>query len=319
MKRIKDSKYRFRQGVAKKPSEKRIEKVKGRKLASFHYLLAYATLPWNHYGFKPVFSFVFGPVVTKFFLPQYLQKMHLAHYPVKHVDHQLDEKVPFKPDHLYIYLDFLNIWIRPISMLIKRFGLINGSKLGGEFLKYINYCYHEAFKMYSISMTTTYRPRCALPSIKRIRSADPHFMCVPSLHIAIVCLCFSFYRMLFEREGFTQEEKNLWNSELFGRAVEIGETVLYIKQHSVNCIPAALYMMTRITPELFNPAMAVEFIDSLFVNADDVAEEDKKKIHSHIHFMYERLLLEGTQDEEWFEPVVRWLNEYEPYTPFYAS
>ena len=211
MKRIKDSKYRFRQGVAKKPSEKRIEKVKGRKLASFHYLLAYATLPWNHYGFKPVFSFVFGPVVTKFFLPQYLQKMHLAHYPVKHVDHQLDEKVPFKPDHLYIYLDFLNIWIRPISMLIKRFGLINGSKLGGEFLKYINYCYHEAFKMYSISMTTTYRPRCALPSIKRIRSVT-HTLCAYQAFTLQSFACASVSTECFLKEKVSRRKKKTYGT-----------------------------------------------------------------------------------------------------------
>ncbi len=318
MKKNKDPKYPFRQGIAKQPSEKRIEKVKGRKLADFHFMTAYATLPWNHYGFGPVFGFAFGPVIWKFFVPQFLEKIHLAHYPVKHVDHALDEKVPFKPEHLHIYMDFINVWIRPIAMLIKRFGIINGSKLGGEFLRYLTYSYNEAFKMYSTSMTTTYRPACDLPSIKRLRGADPHFMCVPSLHIAIVCLCFSFYRMLFERENFTQEEKDLWNKELFGRAVEIGETVLYIKQHSVNCIPAALYMMTRIAPELFNPSMAVEFINALFVNVDDVEEEDKKKIHEHIHFMYERLLLEGAMEDNWVTPVARWLDAYEPYTPFYA-
>ena len=315
----KKSIYPFKQGHARQPSAKRIQKVCNRDLSSFHYMTAYSTVPWNHWGFGPVFGFVFGPVVFKFFLPQYFQKIHLLHKPVKHVDHELDEKVPFKPEHLPIYMDFVNVWIRPISMLVHRFGIINGSKLGGEFLRYITMTYREAYKLYSVSFTTTYRPASDIKAIKRLRRADPHYMCVPSLHIAIVCLCFSFYRMLFERENFTEQETKKWNDELFKRAVEIGETVLYIKQHSVNCIPAALYMMTKLTPEFFTPLQATEFINALFVDADDVTPEDKQKIHAHISFTYERFLLEGALEDDWTVPVLRWLNEYKPHTPFYAE
>ena len=317
MKNKETSKYPFKRGNAKKPSQKRIDKVKDRDLSSFHYMTAYATVPWNHWGFGPVMKYVFGPVVFKFFLPQYFEKIHLLHIPVKHVDHELDEKVPFRTDRLSIYMDFVNVWIRPITMLIHRYGIWNGSKLAGEYLCYIRLAYEEAWKMYKKCFTTTYRPASDNPKILKLRRADPHYMCVPSLHISIVCLCFSFYRMLFEREGFTEEEKQKWNKELFSRAIEIGETVLYIKQHSVNCIPAALYMLTRITPEFFTPEQATEFIDALFVNANDVSEENKKRIHSHINFMYERLLLEGTMEDDWTVPVMRWLENYEPHTPSY--
>ena len=311
-------KYPFRKGIAKKPSQKRIDKVKNRDLSSFHYMTSYLTIPWNKYGFGPVVGFVFGPVVFKFFLPQFLQKIHIFKKPVKHVDHKLDETVPFKPEHIGVYMDFVNVWVRPTAMLVHRFGPVQGAKLTGEFMRYITMAYNEAYRVYKVCMTTTYRPACDVPSIVRLRKSDPHYMCVPSLHISIVCLCFSFYRMLFDREEFTEEEKTKWNAELYKRALEIGETVLYIKQHSVNCIPAALYMVTRIIPELFNTIDAINFINDLFNDATDVTEDNKRNLKAHIQFMYERFLLEGTMEEDWTVPILRWINSYEPYTPFYA-
>ena len=204
-------------------------------------------------------------------------------------------------------------------MLVKRFGIRDGSKLSTEFIRYLSLTYDEAYSLYDISFTTTYRPASNKRSIKLLRRADPHFMCVPSLHIAIMCLCIGFYKMLFSREHFSVKESTKWLDEIKTRAVEIGETVLYLKQHSVNCIPAALYMMTRITPELFTPADAVDYIDRLFANSKDVNPQDRKKINTHIHTMYERLLLEGCSCDDWKEPVLRWLDDYQPFTPSYAN
>ena len=310
--------YPYRKGSVCSPTEKRISRIENRPIASFSCLTAYATVPWRHYGRGPLLHFVFNSVAWKFFLPQFMQKTKLRHTPVKHVDHELDEKVPFRPDHLKIYMDFINTWIRPISMLVKRFGASGGTKLGAEFIRYLNLAYDEAYSLYRISFTTTSRPKTDNASVKRLRRADPHFMCVPSLHIAIMCLCIGFYKMLFKREHFTQSESDFWLNEIKRHATAIGESVLYLKQHSVNCIPAALYMMTRITPELFTPEDAVEFIDSLFARASDVKESDRKKINAHIHVMYERLLLEGCTSEDWKEPVLRWLKDYHPFTPSYA-
>lgn len=313
-KKEKDDRFPFRIGTVKKPSQKRIDSVKNRALSSFNVLYCYVTMLPQPVSLCATLSFV-KSVILHFFLPQYFQKIRLAHYPVKSVDHALDQKVPFKPEHIWCYLDFINIWIRPIAMLLHRFGIVGGAKLGAEFLKYIKLTYDEAWKLYSQSMTTTVRPFCTVRAIKNIRRADPHFMCVPSLHIAIVCLCFSFYRMLFEREDFSEEEKQKWNTELYKRALEIGETVLYVKQHSVNCIPAALYMLTRIVPELFCPKDACDFISSLFKGASDVPPADREEIISYMQFMYERFLLEGSSEENWTFPIIHWLTTYTPFVP----
>ena len=308
--------YRF--GKVKHPSEKRISKARGKKLADFNVLYAYFTIP-----FRIPSIFVLPPflhtVIWYFFLPQYFRKIKLTRTPIKHVDHALDEKVPFRPDYVGKYMDFINIWIRPLSMLMHRFGTIQGAPLCAEWLRYLTLVYHEAMRIYKVSMTTTYRPKTDSKKMKALYAADPHYMCVPSLHIIIVCLTFSFYRMIFEREGFTDEEKAMWNKELFDCASGIGETVLYVKQHSVNCIPAALYMLTRIVPELFTSETVEEFISSLFANVDDIPKEDCEKIQGHIRSTFERFKLAGEGESDWTVPILSWLSEYEAHTPYYAE
>ena len=126
-------------------------------------------------------------------------------------------------------------------------------------------------------------------------------------------------KMLFKREDFTEQEIEMWNKELFERAVDIGETVLYIKQHSVNCIPAALYMLTRIVPELFTSETVEEFIGSLFANVDDIPKEDCEKIQGHIRSTFERFKLAGEGESDWTVPILSWLSEYEAHTPYYAA
>ena len=75
----------------------------------------------------------------------------------------------------------------------------------------------------------------------------------------------------------------------------------------VDAVDLLSYMLDEIGVE------GIEIEDHL-----PLSEEDKKKIHEHIHFMYERLLLEGAMEDNWVTPVARWLDAYEPYTPFYA-
>lgn len=310
--------YPYRYGKVKSPSEKRIAKVKGKKLTDFNILYCYATIPFR---FPSIFALppFFHAVLWDFFFPQYFRKLKLTRTPIKHVDHALDEKVPFRPDYVGRYMDFINIWIRPMAMIMHRFGTIQGAPLCAEWLRYITLAYHEAMSMYRISMTTTYRPKTDSKKMRALYAADPHYMCVPSLHIAIVCLTYSFYRMIFERENFTEEEKRQWNKELFDCASGIGETVLYVKQHSVNCIPAALYMLTKIVPELFTAEMADEFIESLFEHMDDIERSDVEQIREHIRFTFERFMLSGAEDTDWTAPVRTWLSGYEAHTPYYAQ
>lgn len=283
-----------------------------RKLSEFSVARAYFNILCSFIGIGFIFPFILT-VIGKFFLLQYFEKIHLFKIPVKNVDHELDSRVPFREDLSPVYMDFINYWIRPLSMLIKKFGHFKGLHLCREFVTALRKTYSSAYSLYRISLTTTVRPKPKTKQVKAIQKVDPHYCCVPSLHIAIIVLTISFYRMLFEREDFTTNERENWNRELYEKGIAIAESVLYMKQHSVNCIPAAIYMMTKITPELMNEELAKKMISDLFTNAPDVKKEDGEKIRAYIRQFYSNLLSESSHCKDWTKPILDWLESYEPF------
>jgi len=111
-------------------------------------------------------------------------------------------------------------------------------------------------------------------------------------------------------------------------ALAISQAILFVKQHSVNCIPAALYAMTRFNPELFPQEEAEKFIALLFSPApvsDNIPkkcrvhpcaspstklnETDITLIKSHILSMYRRFLAEGKTVQFWGEPILNFLRK----------
>lgn len=291
----------------KKVSQKRIEKISKRKLRSFSYIAPWILLPLGYSSHKACIH-VLKSVYKNFIKLQADEKKGKTHIPVIYVDTPVDDKIPFTPEKVSTYLDFVPYFISPLSMLIKRFGLKKARPMCAEYLDFIAELYENASSIYRFCMTTTHRPNyTANKKFAFIYRNDPHYLCVPSLHICIVAGCYSYFRELFEKEDFTPNEKKQWNEELFNGAVSIADSVLYVKQHSVNCIPSALYMMTTLFPHRFTIHDAVHFIDSLFTVEKNFSEEDRKEIIAHIHFMYERLLLEDANSDDWHEPVRRWL------------
>lgn len=258
---------------------------------------------------KAFFKYI-GTVMNDFFFLQFSVKFGFKKIPILNVDHQLDQTVPFTPDKVSVYLDFVAFWVRPLGYIGRRFGKEAQAKYTAEFLYLVDLCYRDAAEVYRFRMTTTKRPHYHRGSFLTIHLFDPHFLCVPSLHVIIVVLAYTFYRKAFAELGMEEKEMAILNKELFDGAVAITETVLYIKQHSVNCIPAALYAMTRITPEEVTPTEVMRFIDHLFVNAPAVAPENVVKIRAHISDLYEELFLEGCHDTSWITPLQRWLNAY---------
>ena len=280
-------------------------------LKSYSPLIAYRTLLFRPSTCGTIFKYLYV-VVKDFFLLQFLQAVHITHRPVIHVDHPLDDKIPFTPSKIDIYLDFINYWIRPLSMLIKKFGAKKAAPYAKEWVEAITLAYSQASRMYRHCMSTTNRPdyRETL-QFRQVHALDPHLLCVPSLHISICAMVVVFYRKLFAIEDFTQEEKVTWSKELYEGANAISETVLYVKQHSVNCIAGAYYMVTKLFKDMMTPSDAIMFTQSLFADAQDVKKEDVEAIHNHISFTYERFLLEGAFEDDWFGSILRWINTYE--------
>jgi hypothetical protein len=256
-----------------------------------------------------------GTVLKDFFFLQFSVKWGWRRIPVVRVDHPLDNHVPFRPELAALYIDFINFWIRALSMMLTRLGTKRALPHVARFFHLLTVAYKEAARMYRSSMTTTVLPPCEDKLIRKIRSVDPHLLCVPSLHVLIVVLTFAFYRDLFRtateefREaGVAPEDLARYERELRLGAVSIIETVLYVKQHSVNCVPAALYALCRVFPDFLTIDDAVSVINSLFCNSPDIS--NPAEILVHMNFQFERFLLEGYYSADWTDPVKRWILGY---------
>lgn len=286
------------------------EKMKYLPLKNNSIFRAYFFVILNPKSFWALLCFL-RTVAFDFFILQFMVKWGFKKVVIVDVDHPLDEKVPFEPTKLPIYLDFINFWVRPMSFMIKRFGVKKSIPYCISYLQAIERCYAEAARMYRFRMSTTKRPSAkACRKFRMIHILDPHYLCVPSLHVTIVNLAYNFFRDSFRALSMPEDEIDFYTKELYDGAIEITETVLYVKQHSVNCIPAALYMCLGILQERFSVVDSVNFIEKLFVRSKDIQDDDKKKIQEHIHFLFEQLLLEGSVEDDWTIPVKRWILSY---------
>jgi hypothetical protein len=252
-----------------------------------------------------------GTVLRDFFWLQFSVKWGRRAIPIVDIDHPLDEEVPFAPEKVGAYLDFIAFWIRPLGYLGRRFGERAQRRYTVEFLRLIDRCYREAAEVYRFRMSTTRRPRHYRGRFLVIQLFDPHYLCVPSLHVMIVVLAYTFYRRAFAELGVTGAEADALDRELFGGAVEITETVLYIKQHSVNCIPAALFAMSRITPEDVPASEVASFVDRLFADAPLLAGDAPDRIRAYVRDTFGRLSDAGEGDDDWTPTVRQFLLDYE--------
>lgn len=318
-----------------------------RKVGTFGVPVAFFNALFHRKTAYELFRYL-GNAISRFFVPQFAVKFKMRKIPVVHVDHELDYKVPFCPLRIRIYLNFLNLWISPLSFILRRVGAKKAIPYCARMIKMVDECYLWAYEMYRFRMTTTNRPMSKVPrkvagNFHMIRTWDPHYMCVPSLHIAIVVLTYSYFRTVFKEIGLTEEEQKSYNEELYKNAVEIAETVLYVKQHSVNCIPAAVYMMRCSSSEFFSEEDAQIFINDLFARPnldfeENVSDFDGEKIREHIRFLYAQFSQEGEKvkrgelsaegceyvlgkkdtligDFDWSMPLRKWILTYKAYNP----
>jgi hypothetical protein len=191
--------------------------------------------------------------------------------------------------------------------------------------------YAFAAEAYRKNFSTTDRPfYIARPRFFLIHLVDPHLMCVPSLHVMVAIHTWTKFAAMLRSLG-EAENCAAQIEEMKRGALAITQAILFVKQHSVNCIPAALYAMTRFDAELFPPEAAEAFAGMLFeppppafsqtlfanysvrpsaaprtaLPAQDIAE-----IKAHIIGMYRRFLAEGrTAEQSWKEPLLKFLRQ----------
>jgi len=219
-------------------------------------------------------------IFFNFFFRQYRAALLPGRVPVSRVDHPLDEKIPFAPSWVTIYLDFVSFWVRMLSFLLRGFGRRAFGHVR-EFIAAMGKLYAFAAETYSRNFSTTDRPfYIARPRFFLIHLADPHLMCVPSLHVMVVILTYTKFAAILRSLG---EAENLSSQieEVKRGALAISQAILFVKQHSVNCVPAALYAMTRFDEKLFPPEEAEAFAALLFSGAPAAPSEPRRSLANY--------------------------------------
>jgi hypothetical protein len=208
-----------------------------------------------------------------------------------------------------IYLDFVAFWLRTAGFLLAQYRR-RAFPLVGDFIESIGKLYAFAAEVYAEHMSTTDRPRYyRRPRFVLIHAMDPHLMCIPSLHVMVVIRTYTKFaaiiRSLGDAARFAPHIE-----ELRRGALDITEAILYVKQHSVNCISAAMYAMTCFDPALFPEGEARDFADALFTRPGSPGEG--AAIRSYIIERYRQFLDEGRRSPDWRAPLLAFLMRRSP-------
>lgn len=258
---------------------------------------------------------------------------HKSVVPIVNVDNPLDSCIPFLPRKVKIYLDFVNFFIRVFSCLVKVLGKKACLPYSATLFNTLNTIYANCGEVYKLSMSTTTRPHYHKGfHFKLIHVFDPHYLCVPSLHVSIVTACYIYMLHLFNENASIQCEeatKSLILKEVFTGSVMITEAVLYIKQHSINCVAAAFFMLhaSKVAGEF--PYSEVEKVTySLFTERASggyygeseekekmdikVTVKDKDAVCKYILNTYSALCsrFEENKGNTWQEVIHQFLKEY---------
>ena len=271
-----------------------------------------------------------GSIFYNFFFRQYRAALLPGRVPVSKADHPLDQKIPFVPSWVTIYLDFVSFWLRMLSFLLRVYRR-RAFDAVREFIASIDKLYAFAAEAYRKNFSTTDRPfYIARPRFFLIHLVDPHLMCIPSLHVMVVIRTYTkFTAILRSLNGAEHYASRI--EEVKQGALAITRAILFVKQHSVNCVAAALYAMTRFDGELFPPEEAETFASLLFEAPPPAAPSrqgtipanyrvrpyasprtklpvaDAAEIKAHIINLYRHFLAEGKTAQNWEEPLLDFL------------
>jgi hypothetical protein len=245
-----------------------------------------------------------GSIFKNFFFLQYRAALLPGLIPVSPVDHPLDEKIPFVPRLAGVYLDFTAFWIRAAGFLLRRFGRKIQAPLR-DFIASMGELYTFAAQVYRKNLSTTRRPfYVARPRFLLIHCFDPHLMCVPSLHVMVVIRTYTWFRSIL---GALGEDWAPRIEEVYRGSVAITDAILFVKQHSVNCIAAAMYAMTRFDRGLFPPEEGEAFVSRLLREGPSPDPELRALMREHILSLYRRFCAEGEGAPRWETPLLEFL------------
>jgi hypothetical protein len=257
-------------------------------------------------------------VVRYFFYPQFETRLNPRKRPVVNVDHPLDETVPFRPDLVAEYLTFFFLWINTALFLVRSYGK-KGSDAFADYIDEYRRMYRDCGRVYLRKQSTTRRPpKAANGLFQVIHGLDPHLHCVPSLHVLVVVGNYLIGRRFMERLSGGAMGKRERDALAYIRqeAVRITESVLFVKQHSVNCVAVSFFYLSANFTE-FGDAEARRFIGELF-SYEGTALGSKAEIREYMYSLYRRLLdsYQKRGDGDWRRVVMDYLKEFKANPPF---
>jgi hypothetical protein len=290
---------------------------------SYAFIKSFFTPILRPAALKCIFSILYN-----FFFCQHRAAFLPGRVSIARVDHPLDEKIPFRPVWITIYIDFAQFWIRMITFFTRRYGRRAFIPIR-DFIISMGELYAYAAQVYRKNLSTTKRPfYIARPRFTLIHLLDPHLMCIPSLHVMVVIHTYKQFIAIARKLGEEEKLKDQIEEMKLG-ALAISQAILFVKQHSINCIPAALYAMTCFSPDLFPPEEAASFANLLFSSTPDknnipkdcrvhpaaspsikISQDDQAQIKNHILFLYRKFLTDREMSKPWYEPLLKFLREY---------
>jgi len=252
-------------------------------------------------------------VARKFFIDQFLYRHALRTGSpiapaVRNIEHPLDALVPVRYEAIDTYLGFVQMWISALSYIRRREGRrFNGAII--DFMTGLERCYVDAALVYGQCLSTTRRPEQA-PNLRLafVYAVDPHLFCVPSLHVLVVCYTYQkLADILFESGLSAAYAVEL--AALRNRATAITESILYVRQHSVNCIPTALSMLSVIVPS-YDQKESLDFLNTLFASDASIAPEDRNDMVDYMASLLSSLSASGPGQDERYGAIVQFLKSY---------
>jgi hypothetical protein len=214
-----------------------------------------------------------GTILYWFFWLQFETRLGLKKRPVSRVDHPLDTTIPFVPGDIKKYLEFISLWMKSLSYFLytrlRERGKTPASKAKAleetlAYLRGLGRLYREAGLIYRQRQSATARPPLSQARghlrFYLVHFFDPHLHCVPSLHVSVVL--YNFFMM----KKLLKPGEDLETAYALGEARAIIDTILTVKQHSINCVAAGLYFLHALYPADFSRDAAGEIIAGLLLN-----------------------------------------------------
>ncbi|MFP4564681.1 MAG: hypothetical protein ACLFRY_15375 [Spirochaetia bacterium] len=227
-------------------------------------------------------------IIYDFFVPQFQTLFSGKNRHIVRVDGELDREIPFVESKIYEYLSFTSHWISALSWMLDEFGPPAKEDIR-SFIRDLSNLHARSAEIYKKIQSTTRRPRVPLnPRYWILYFSDPHVHCVPSLHVSEMALTYMRMKSVIAKYSGEHTRYGPVLQEFFEKEIAIIESVLYTKQHSLNCVAAGLFFLSAVYPE-FGEENAKLFIDALF-RESDVRIQNPERLRTFIRNNYDEFM-----------------------------